>query len=78
MWLFGGLWNRWTLAFRIATPILHVVFTMAQLWGAIVMWRMWKQQSRLLAEENENGKPTINQEEADIPKPDKATLRVLW
>ncbi|OJD29837.1 uncharacterized protein BKCO1_7100024 [Diplodia corticola] len=51
MWLFGSLWHRWTLAFKISTPILHVVFSAAQLWGAIIFRRMWKHQERLMCEE---------------------------
>lgn len=52
MWLFGGLWERWTLPFKVITPILHVLFSIAQLWGAIIFWRMYKRQQNLLMEEN--------------------------
>lgn len=51
MWLFAGLWSRWTLPFKVVTPILHVVFSIAQLWGAIIFRRMWKHQEKLLNEE---------------------------
>lgn len=65
MWLFGGLWSRWTLPFKIVTPILHVVFSIAQLWGAIIFRRMWKNQKRLLAEE-EQAKAVAHMEEASL------------
>lgn len=61
MWLFAGLWSRWTLSFKVATPILHVVFSVAQLWGAIIFRRMWKHQEKLLAEEMRmNQLPKVN------------------
>jgi hypothetical protein len=50
MWLFGSLWHRWTLPFKIVTPILHVVFSAAQLWGAKNFHSMWLKQRRLLKE----------------------------
>ncbi|KAF2654858.1 hypothetical protein K491DRAFT_631106 [Lophiostoma macrostomum CBS 122681] len=51
MWLFGSLWHRWTLPFKIVTPILHVVFSAAQLWGAKNFHSMWLKQRRLLKEQ---------------------------
>lgn len=51
MWLFGSLWPKWTIGFKVATPILHVVFSAAQVWGSIIFYRMWQHQKRLLAEE---------------------------
>lgn len=61
MWLFAGLWDRWTLSFKVTTPILHFVFSAAQLWGAIIFRRMWKHQERLLAEEERAGQlPKVN------------------
>lgn len=40
MWLFGSLWSKWRLAFKIVTPILHVLFSLAQIWGAVVFNRL--------------------------------------
>ena len=40
MWLFGSLWSRWTLAYKIVTPVLHVLFSIAQLWGAWIFNRL--------------------------------------
>ncbi|RFU30948.1 hypothetical protein B7463_g5399, partial [Scytalidium lignicola] len=51
MYLFGSLWQKWQIAFKIATPLLHLAFSAAQIHGSIVFWRMYKRQSRLLAEE---------------------------
>ncbi|KAF2012273.1 hypothetical protein BU24DRAFT_426129 [Aaosphaeria arxii CBS 175.79] len=50
MWLFGSLWHRWTLPFKIVTPLLHVVFSAAQLWGAKNFRSMWLRQKSLLKE----------------------------
>jgi len=33
MYLFGQLWSRWTLPFKIATPLLHIAFSAAQFHG---------------------------------------------
>lgn len=48
MYLFGSLWNRWTIAFKITTPMLHVLFASAQLWGSYNFYRMYKKQQRLI------------------------------
>ncbi|GME25359.1 hypothetical protein BKCO1_7100024 [Neofusicoccum parvum] len=59
MWLFGSLWSRWTLPFKIITPILHVIFSAAQLWGAIIFRRMWKQQeSKVYEKKRESQLPS--------------------
>ncbi|KAM3075832.1 hypothetical protein ACMFMG_007957 [Clarireedia jacksonii] len=49
MYLFGSLWPRWTLAFKITTPMLHVLFASAQLWGSWCFYKMYKKQERLIA-----------------------------
>jgi len=49
MYLFGSLWSRWTLAFKITTPMLHVLFASARLWGSWCFFRMYKKQERLIA-----------------------------
>lgn len=48
MWLFGSLWDRWSLSLKVVTPILHVLFSAAQLWGAWVFHKLWKQQQKKL------------------------------
>jgi hypothetical protein len=50
MWIFGTLWEKWNLAFKIVTPSLHVLFTVAQLWGAWVFWIIAKKEARLSRE----------------------------
>jgi hypothetical protein len=49
MYLFGSLWDRWTLAFKITTPLLHILFMSAQLWGTWNFYKMYQKQCRLLA-----------------------------
>jgi len=48
MYLFGQLWDRWTLPFKIVTPVLHVAFSAAQLHGSHIFYKMWRKQERLL------------------------------
>lgn len=52
MWLFGSLWDRWTLPFKVVTPLLHVIFSMAQLWGAKNFYSMYQRQKRLMREKD--------------------------
>lgn len=54
MYLFGSLWYRWTLPFKIVTPILHTVFSAAQLWGAKNFYSMWQSQKKKLAEQKKD------------------------
>jgi hypothetical protein len=44
-------WSRWELAFKIVTPILHVVFSMAQVHGSRILFSLYLKQKRLLREE---------------------------
>jgi len=44
MWLFGSLWSRWTLPFKVVTPMLHFLFSCAQLWGAYIFLQLYKSQ----------------------------------
>jgi len=50
MYLFGQLWLRWSLPFKIATPVLHVAFSAAQLHGSRIFYTMWRKQERILRE----------------------------
>lgn len=50
MWLFGSLWDRWQIAFKVATPLLHIAFSAAQIHGSLVFWRMYKRQLRFIRE----------------------------
>ena len=49
MWLFASLWSRWSLSLKVVTPILHILFSAAQLWGAYVFYKLWKQQEKKLS-----------------------------
>lgn len=48
-WLFGSLWHKWTLPFKVVTPILHFLFSCAQGWGAWVFWQLSKKEARKAA-----------------------------
>jgi hypothetical protein len=50
MYLFGSLWAKWTIAFKLTTPMLHLLFASAQLWGSYNFYRMYKRQERIIAE----------------------------
>lgn len=50
MALFGLLWQEWSLSLKIATPMLHVLFSCAQLWGAWVFRGLAKEQRRKCTE----------------------------
>jgi len=53
MFLFGSLWHRWTIAFKVTTPMLHVLFASAQLWGSWNFYKMWQKQKRLIAQKQD-------------------------
>lgn len=44
MWLFGSLWHRWSLPLKVITPILHLLFSAAQLWGAYIFRQLAAEQ----------------------------------
>jgi ABC-type transporter Mla MlaB component len=48
MWLFGNLWQRWTLAFKITTPMLHILFMSAQLWRTWCFYKLYQKQTHML------------------------------
>lgn len=50
MYLFGQLWHRWDLSFKIVTPILHIAFCAAQFHGTRIFYYMWKKQERIMQE----------------------------
>ncbi len=50
MYLFGSLWDRWTMAFKVTTPMLHCLFAAAQLWGSYNFYKMYQKQDRIIAE----------------------------
>jgi hypothetical protein len=50
MYLFGQLWFRWSISFKVATPLLHIAFSAAQLHGTHIFYRMWRKEQRILHE----------------------------
>ncbi|KAG8167086.1 hypothetical protein KVR01_002775 [Diaporthe batatas] len=70
MYMFGSLWNKWTLAFKITTPMLHVLFAAAQLWGSWNFYCLYQRQCRLLVAGRE---PDTNTAEDAKPAADKST-----
>lgn len=65
MWLFGSLWDRWEIAFKVATPLLHIAFSATQIHGSLVFWRMYKKQQRYLREEDESSE--VKEEDIGLP-----------
>ena len=47
MIMFGSLWDRWSLSFKICTPLLHILFSFAQLWGARVFYMLYKKHQKI-------------------------------
>jgi FlaA1/EpsC-like NDP-sugar epimerase len=41
--IFFSVWKDWTITFKVLTPVLHILFSCAQLWGARVFWMMSRQ-----------------------------------
>jgi hypothetical protein len=48
MYLFAKLWDRWPLAFKILTPMLHFAFSAAQFHGTRIFYSMWRKQQKLM------------------------------
>lgn len=79
MYLFGTLWDRWTIAFKVTTPMLHALFASAQLWGSYNFYKMYKKQERIIAQKEGRiidleGNPKSSQEE-DLKLPGRVITR---
>jgi hypothetical protein len=48
MTLFGQAWDRWDLSFKVITPVLHILFTIAQIHAARILFVMWRKQKILI------------------------------
>lgn len=48
MYIFGILWHRWPLSFKVLTPMLHILFSAAQFHGTMIFYKMWKKQEHKL------------------------------
>lgn len=64
MYLFGSLWDRWTIAFKITTPMLHLLFMSCQLWGSYNFYKMYKRQQRLIDKKEVQGGDLEQQDHA--------------
>jgi hypothetical protein len=80
MTLFGQSWDKWELSFKVVTPILHVLFTVAQMHSAKILYVMWKKQKRLLYEEDqayldaERGRDQRENKATSAPMSDQHTI----
>ncbi|KAJ4146849.1 hypothetical protein LMH87_001408 [Akanthomyces muscarius] len=54
MFLFGSLWEKWSMSLKIATPFLHMLFSVAQLWGAWIFYKMAKAEQTKYKKGQEN------------------------
>ncbi|KAF7350196.1 hypothetical protein MVEN_01322600 [Mycena venus] len=62
MYLFGQTWSRWTLPFKIATPVLHVAFSAAQFHGTRIFYRMWRKQAKIVRDQQDAEKQVAVEE----------------
>ncbi|KAJ7728135.1 hypothetical protein DFH07DRAFT_999071 [Mycena maculata] len=53
MYFFGQLWSRWTLPFKILTPVLHVAFSAAQFHGTRIFFKLWRKQERIIRDQRD-------------------------
>jgi hypothetical protein len=44
----GSVWDRLSLGFKVATPVLHCIFMTAQIHGSKILFSMYKRQKREL------------------------------
>lgn len=73
-------WSRWELAFKIVTPILHIVFSMAQLHGSRILYSLYLSQKKKLAQaENRMMDPEVNiqAKSKKIDDDDEVRLKVI-
>lgn len=47
LWIYIALFHRWHTALKVATPLLHVLFTAAQLWSAWCLWKLGNREKAL-------------------------------
>ena len=51
MYMFGTLWTRWPLSFKVATPLLHIAFSAAQFHGTRIYFIMWRKEEKKIKEQ---------------------------
>lgn len=76
IYLFGSLWSRWELAFKIVTPILHIAFSATQLHGTRIFVAMWIKERRLYKVGERMGGPA-RIEEGDITSTEVSEVSVV-
>jgi len=73
MYLFGQLWSRWSLAYKITTPMLHIAFSAAQFHGTRIFYTIWRKQERIMREQyqlaRKAGGGAEGKEEQNIEQP---------
>lgn len=52
MYLFGSLWHKWQIAFKVSTPLLHLAFSAAQIHGSFVFWKMYRRQQMIIKDKS--------------------------
>ncbi|KAJ5820373.1 hypothetical protein N7474_005964 [Penicillium riverlandense] len=52
MYLFGSLWPKWQIVFKVSTPLLHLAFSAAQIHGSFVFWKMYRRQQRIIKDKS--------------------------
>ena len=52
MYMFGIIWDRWPLSFKILTPLLHIALSVAQLHGSRIFCIIWRKQEKLNVEQD--------------------------
>lgn len=50
IWLLVTYWDKWLFGLKISSPILHTLFSLAQMHGAGITYKLYKKQKRLLSE----------------------------
>jgi hypothetical protein len=71
MYFWGWAWDRWTVAFKVLTPILHSIFSAAQLWGAWNFYKMWQDQKKKLRNKEVMAELAYSSEPSDVPRAQK-------
>lgn len=51
LWIYAALFRRWRTELKIVTPIMHALFTVAQLWGARALRGLALRQKKLKEQE---------------------------
>lgn len=61
--LYGALWSKWTITMKVLIPVLHCIFTAAQLWGEYCTWSLWQQEKRKVKRTEINGDEVTSSDE---------------